>query len=35
MMLDVVERLAAAPQRILDVGCGPGALAGRVVERFP
>lgn len=34
-MLDIVGRLTGAPRRILDVGCGLGALAGRAAERFP
>lgn len=27
LMLDVVERLGAAPGRLLDLACGPGSLA--------
>lgn len=35
LMLDVVERLVGEPTRVLDLGCGPGSLAGRVARRFP
>ena len=35
LMLDLVERLVGEPARVLDVGCGPGSLAGRVARRFP
>lgn len=35
LMLDIVERLGAVPGRLLDLGCGPGSLAGRVLARFP
>lgn len=35
LMLDVLERLGAAPGRLLDLACGPGSLAGRVLRRFP
>ncbi|MCD2197377.1 class I SAM-dependent methyltransferase [Actinomycetospora endophytica] len=35
LMLDVVERLVGEPARVLDLGCGPGSLAGRVAHRFP
>lgn len=35
LMLDVLERLDAAPGRLLDLGCGPGSLAARVLARFP
>lgn len=35
LMLDLVERLGAAPGRLLDLGCGPGCLADRAVRRWP
>lgn len=35
LMLDVAQRLGAAPGRALDLGCGPGSLAARVLDRFP
>jgi len=35
LMLDVLERLGAAPGRLLDLGCGPGSLADRALARFP
>jgi len=35
LMLDVLERLGAAPGRLLDLGCGPGSLANRTLARFP
>ncbi|MDN5915253.1 MAG: class I SAM-dependent methyltransferase [Pseudonocardia sp.] len=34
-MSDVVDRLGAAPGRLLDLACGPGSLARRAVRRFP
>ncbi|MGC4938643.1 class I SAM-dependent methyltransferase [Kribbella sp. DT2] len=39
VMLDVIARLAAAEDggrlTVLDLACGPGSLAGRILERFP
>ncbi len=35
LMLDVAERLGAAPGRLLDLGCGSGSLAERALDRFP
>lgn len=36
VMLDLaVEVLGRAPQRVLDLGCGTGDLARRVLDRFP
>ncbi|MCL2453810.1 MAG: class I SAM-dependent methyltransferase [Micrococcales bacterium] len=36
VMLDLVERLTPATgRRVLDVACGPGSLATRVLHRFP
>ncbi|MGH3611779.1 MAG: class I SAM-dependent methyltransferase [Pseudonocardia sp.] len=35
LMLDVLDRLDAAPGRLLDLGCGPGSLADRALRRFP
>lgn len=35
LMFDVVERLGAAPGRLLDLACGPGSLARRALRRFP
>lgn len=35
LMLDVLERLGAAPGRLLDLGCGPGSLSDRALARFP
>ncbi|MGH3565576.1 MAG: class I SAM-dependent methyltransferase [Pseudonocardia sp.] len=35
LMLDVLERLGAAPGRLLDLACGPGSLADRTLARFP
>ncbi|MBW0103057.1 class I SAM-dependent methyltransferase [Pseudonocardia sp. KRD-291] len=35
LMFDVVERLGAAPGRLLDLACGPGSLARRALGRFP
>ncbi len=34
-MLDVLERLGAAPGRLLDLACGVGSLADRALSRFP
>jgi SAM-dependent methyltransferase len=34
-MLDVIDRLDARPGALLDLGCGPGSLAGRAVRRWP
>jgi SAM-dependent methyltransferase len=35
LMLDILRRLEASPGRVLDLGCGPGALAARVLSRWP
>ena len=36
VILDVVGEVAGGePHRVLDLGCGPGSLAARVLERFP
>lgn len=35
LIFDVVERLGAAPGRLLDLACGPGSLASRALNRFP
>ena len=36
VILDVVGTVAGGePHRVLDLGCGPGSLAARVLERFP
>lgn len=35
IILDVVEQVAGRAPRVLDLGCGPGSLAARVVARFP
>ncbi|MGH3848725.1 MAG: class I SAM-dependent methyltransferase, partial [Pseudonocardiaceae bacterium] len=34
LMLDVLERLSAAPGRLLDLACGPGSLSDRTIARF-
>ena len=34
LMFDVVDRLDAAPGRLLDLACGPGSLAGRALARY-
>lgn len=35
LVLEVLSSLDAAPGRLLDLGCGPGTLAGRAADRFP
>jgi SAM-dependent methyltransferase len=35
LMLEVLDRVTGGPRRVLDLGCGPGSLAGRAAERFP
>ncbi len=35
LMLEILQRLGAAPGRLLDLGCGPGSLSDRVLARFP
>lgn len=35
LMLDILERLGAVPGRAVDLGCGPGSLAARVLARWP
>jgi len=35
LMLDVLHRLGAIPGRVVDLGCGPGSLAERVLSRWP
>ncbi|MHA6632070.1 class I SAM-dependent methyltransferase [Pseudonocardia sichuanensis] len=35
LMLEVVDRLGAAPGRLVDLGCGPGSIAARARERWP
>jgi trans-aconitate methyltransferase len=34
-MGDVLEATLGAPRRVLDLGCGPGSLALRLLDRFP
>lgn len=34
-ILDIIERLDATPGRLLDLGCGPGSLAHRALNRWP
>jgi cyclopropane fatty-acyl-phospholipid synthase-like methyltransferase len=33
LMFDVLDRLGAAPGRLLDLACGPGSLADRALAR--
>ncbi|MGH3753639.1 MAG: ATP-grasp domain-containing protein [Pseudonocardiaceae bacterium] len=35
LMLNFLERLGAAPGRLLDLACGVGSLADRALSRFP
>jgi|AntDryMetagUQ889_1029465.scaffolds.fasta_scaffold00860_7 SAM-dependent methyltransferase len=35
LMFDVLDRLGAAPGRLLDLACGPGSLADRALARYP
>ncbi|WP_033341485.1 class I SAM-dependent methyltransferase [Catenuloplanes japonicus] len=35
LMLDIVERVAGVPTRVLDLACGPGGLAWRARTRWP
>jgi SAM-dependent methyltransferase len=35
IMLDILQSLDRSPLRVLDLGAGPGDIAGRVLERFP
>lgn len=35
LMLDIVSRLQVTPERLLDLGCGPGALARRAIAKWP
>jgi SAM-dependent methyltransferase len=35
LILDHVHQLAGEPERVLDLGCGPGSLTHRVLARFP
>lgn len=35
LLFDVVERLVGPPRRVLDLACGPGALAVRATRRWP
>lgn len=34
-MFDLLESLLGREAKILDLGCGPGSLSGRLIERFP
>lgn len=34
-MFEILNRLEAAPGRLVDLGCGPGSLAGRARENWP
>lgn len=35
LAFECMERLHAAPGRMLDLACGPGTISGRAIERFP
>lgn len=35
LMLDIVAQLVPAPERVLDLGCGPGSLAAGMSVRWP
>lgn len=35
VMVDLIEAVAGPTPRVLDVGCGPGSLAARVLARLP
>jgi trans-aconitate methyltransferase len=35
LMLAAVERLAGAPERFVDLACGPGSISARAAQRFP
>ena len=34
LALDVVDRLAGTPARLLDLACGPGSFAARAAARW-
>jgi trans-aconitate methyltransferase len=34
LMLDLIDRLGAAPGRLVDLGRGPGSIAARALERW-
>lgn len=34
-MFDVVDAVAGAPRRVLDLACGPGSITVRLLRRFP
>jgi trans-aconitate methyltransferase len=35
LMLDLIDRLDATPGRLVDLGCGPGSIAARALQRWP
>src|SRR5579864_7239522 len=34
-ILDALKAFAGSSPRVLDLGCGPGSLSARVLDRFP